>query len=113
MVPDTPELWRFERIIAEDFEYLPVPGGRQVPVCATAKDLRTGQVERRWLWKQSSQPPTFALGANDLYVTYHAPAELVCRQVPPGRTCGLADCPCAGGGCRPRPRPALARARGR
>jgi hypothetical protein len=37
-------------------------------------------VVQRWLWDEPAEPP-LQLGKDDLYVAYHAPAELCCRLV--------------------------------
>jgi hypothetical protein len=76
--PDSfPELAGYGRIILEDFEYAVSRGDRPHPVCATRLELRSGHVERRWLW--DGPLPPLDLAANDLYVSYHAPAELCPR----------------------------------
>jgi hypothetical protein len=77
---DFPALDRFRRIVLEDFEYATTPGSRPVPVCATAMDWRSGRWVRRWLWGQRARP-TFNLTDQDLYVSFHVPAELGCRLV--------------------------------
>src|SRR5262245_37793743 len=81
MSPDSfPGLDRFKRILLEDFEYRQFAGGRPRPVCRTTMDLRTGQVEREWLWDNPSPSP-FDLTDHDLYISYHLPAELCCLLV--------------------------------
>jgi len=69
-------------IWAVDFEFHPEgnPGGKQVPVCMVAKELRSGQVIRLWQdeLKAMRQPP-FDMGSNTLYVAYLASAELHCH----------------------------------
>jgi hypothetical protein len=76
---DFPELDPFGRILLEDFEYATSRGGRPRPVCSTTLDWRTGRVERRWLWNES--PPPIDVRPDDLYVSFHLPAELVPRRV--------------------------------
>jgi hypothetical protein len=79
--PDAfPELRRYRRVVFEDFEYAASSGDRPSPVCCTALDWRSGQLTRRWLWDEQAGP-TFDLTAADLYVAYHAPAEVCCRLV--------------------------------
>jgi hypothetical protein len=68
----------FDRIILEDFEYATAPGHRPRPVCSTTLEWRSGQIVQRWLCDGSDEPP-FLLTRNDLYVAFHAPAELCCR----------------------------------
>jgi len=72
----------YKAIWAVDFEFHPDgnPGGKQVPVCMVARELRSGQVlrygknalrARRW--------PPFDVGPHVLYVAYLASAELHCH----------------------------------
>jgi hypothetical protein len=77
---DFPELRRYRRILFEDFEYATSPGERPRPVCVTTLDWRTRRLESRWLWDQPS-PSASVVNADDLYVCFHAPAELCCRLV--------------------------------
>src|SRR6516162_750772 len=80
MTPDAfPELRRYRRVFFEDFEYAPSLGGRPRPVCGTRLEWRSGRVERRWLWGETPTP--LDLSSDDLYVSYHIPAELCCRLV--------------------------------
>jgi hypothetical protein len=77
---DFPELRRYKRIVFEDFEFATSAGDRPRPVCCTALEWRTGRVENRWLWGRTERPP-FDHTTDDLYVAFHAPAELCCRLV--------------------------------
>jgi hypothetical protein len=80
MTPDAfPDLRRYRRILFEDFEYATSAGGHPRPVCCTLLDWRSGRVQGRWLWGE--RPPPLDLAADDLYVSYHVPAELCCRLV--------------------------------
>jgi hypothetical protein len=80
VTPDQfPELRRYGRILFEDFEFAAADGERPVPVCSTTMDWRTGQVQVRWLW--GKRPPPVEVAADDLYVSFHVPAEVCCRLV--------------------------------
>ncbi len=71
-----------KEIWAVDFEFHPeeTPGGRQVPVCMVAKELRSGKVIRLWQDElQSLRWPPFDIGPESLYVAYLASAELHCH----------------------------------
>jgi hypothetical protein len=76
---DFPELTRYRRVFFEDFEFVTSVGDRPRPVCVTRTEWRSGRVERRWLYGET--PPPLDLAPDDLYVSYHAPAELCCRLV--------------------------------
>jgi hypothetical protein len=76
---DFPELAPYRRVLFEDFEYATSAGDRPRPVCRTLIDWRSGSVERSWLWGETS--PHTDPSADDLYVSYHVPAELCCRLV--------------------------------
>ena len=38
----------FREIWAADFEFIADPGGRPIPVCLVARELRTGRLVRQW-----------------------------------------------------------------
>jgi hypothetical protein len=73
-------LRRYRRILLEDFEYAIAPGERPVPVCSTTLDFLSGVVTSRWLWGEPWAPPV-GLTVDDLYVSFHVPAEVTCRLV--------------------------------
>jgi hypothetical protein len=75
---DFPALRRYRRILFEDFEYATAPGERPRPVCVATLDWRTDHLESRWLWNQQA-PSSPVVDADELYVCYHAPAELCSR----------------------------------
>ena len=81
--------WRelpYRRIFVEDTEYYPGAGldhgGREgdlpTPLCATAIELRSGQVQQ-W-WQGEPNPLLPQLGSDDLYVSYFLPAEFSQRR---------------------------------
>jgi len=72
----------YKTIWAVDFEFHPeeTPGGKQIPVCMVAKELRSGEVIR--LWRDELQEmhwPPFDVGPDSLYVAYLVSAELHCH----------------------------------
>jgi hypothetical protein len=71
----------FDETILCDFEYR--PGGQNggpliVPLCACAKELRSGREFRVWKEDLIRTAPPWAHGPNVLFCSYHAPAELAC-----------------------------------
>jgi hypothetical protein len=68
----------FREIWAADFEFIAEQGGRPIPVCLVAKELRTGRVVRQWRSEFGDRPP-YALDAGSLFVSYFASAELGCH----------------------------------
>jgi hypothetical protein len=71
---DLSPLRRYRRVILEDFEYATALGERPVPVCSTTLDFLSGELTRRWLWGEPQAPPV-DLTPDDLYVSFHVPAE--------------------------------------
>lgn len=59
------------------FEDASRSGARPRPVCAIAKELRSGQTWRLWRGEFPSKPP-FPIGPDALFVAYYASAELGC-----------------------------------
>ena len=47
----------FREIWAVDFEFIADPGGRPIPVCLVAKELRTGRLVRQWRSEFAARPP--------------------------------------------------------
>jgi hypothetical protein len=79
--------WPFREIWAVDFEYHfwngghdDRDGGKPVPVCLVAKELRSGRVVRQWQDEFGPFPP-YRLDADALFVAYAANAELSCHTV--------------------------------
>jgi DNA polymerase I len=50
-------------------------GERTRPVCMVAKELRSGQVWRRWRDEFEPRPP-FPIGSDSLFVAFYSSAEL-------------------------------------
>jgi DNA polymerase I-like protein with 3'-5' exonuclease and polymerase domains len=65
----------FKWVWVLDTEYQPPDGEWPRPICAVAREVRTGKVVQRWLWGQSSPRPPFAVGPDVLVVCYSAWAE--------------------------------------
>jgi hypothetical protein len=79
--------WPFREIWAVDFEYHfwkgghdERDGGKPVPLCLVAKELRSGRVIRPWQDEFGPFPP-YRLDADALFVAYAANAELSCHAV--------------------------------
>src|SRR5262245_15784009 len=70
----------FREIVAADFEFSATPGGRPVPLCFVAHELRSGRRLRVWR-DQFGRAPPYATGADVLFVAYYASAELGCYRV--------------------------------
>jgi DNA polymerase I len=68
----------FQEVVLVDFEFEAGQGERPVPVCLVAWELRSG---RRWrLWRDELGPaPPYPVGANVLFVSYYASAEVACH----------------------------------
>jgi len=73
-------LAQFKAVVVVDFEFIATTGDRPVPVCMVAHELRSGQRWRLWQDQLTSAPP-FPLGANTLFISYYASAELGCFKV--------------------------------
>jgi DNA polymerase I len=74
------DLFRHYRTIwAADFEFVARPGGRPVPLCLVARELRTKQLVRHWLTDSPQPRPPYPVGENDLFVAFYASAELGCH----------------------------------
>jgi hypothetical protein len=69
----------YRRIWALDFEFTAPSGGRPVPLCLVAHELRTGRLVRRWLTDDPPAAPPYSTSADDLFVAYYASAELGCH----------------------------------
>jgi hypothetical protein len=69
---------RFRSIWAVDFEFIADVGERPLPVCLTARELRSGRLIRHWQDELDGRPP-YPAGADSLFVAYFASAELGCH----------------------------------
>jgi hypothetical protein len=79
--------WPFREIWLVDFEYHfwvgghdDRDGGKPVPICLVAKELRSGRVVRQWQDEFGPFPP-YRLDADALFAAYAANAELSCHTV--------------------------------
>jgi hypothetical protein len=70
----------FGEIVLCDFEYYDSKNGdsQVVPLCACAKELRSGREFQVWEQELIRPEPPWAHGPNVLFCTYNAPAELRC-----------------------------------
>ena len=68
----------FRQVWASDFEFEAPPGERQIPVCLVARELKSGQTIRLWQSDLGDRPP-YDIGADSLFVSYSATAELSCH----------------------------------
>jgi hypothetical protein len=67
-------------IVLVDFEFEIPQGGRPIPVCAAAHELRSGRKFRIWQDQFGPVPP-YATGPDVLFTAYYASAELGCYRV--------------------------------
>jgi DNA polymerase I-like protein with 3'-5' exonuclease and polymerase domains len=67
-------MWPFREIVVADTEYEAGTGERPVPVCAVAKELRSGRIFRIFADEFGNKPP-WATGPDVLFVAFYAPAE--------------------------------------
>jgi DNA polymerase-1 len=67
----------FREIVFLDFEFIPAPGEKPIPVCMVAKEMVSGRLIRLWQDQFGLEPP-FATGKGVLFVSYVAQAELEC-----------------------------------
>jgi DNA polymerase-1 len=70
----------FREIVATDLEFTATTGGRPIPVCLVAHELRSGRRFRLWQDQLGPTPP-YARGPDVLFVAYYASAELGCYRV--------------------------------
>src|SRR5262249_51559704 len=61
------------------FEYTAPPGERPTPLCAVARELRTGRLERAWLGDGAPARPPYSTGPDSLFAAYYASAEFGCH----------------------------------
>ena len=70
----------FREIWVVDFEYTPIPGGRPIPLCVVAREIRSGRLVR--LRKDEFGPlPPYPTDKSVCFVAYFASAELTCHAV--------------------------------
>src|SRR5215475_5730955 len=62
-----------------DFEFHAPAGNRPEPICHVAKELRSGEIVRTWLYGAASERCPYPTGKDSLTVAYHASAELGCH----------------------------------
>jgi DNA polymerase I len=68
----------FREIWAVDFEFIADPGGRPIPVCLVARELRAGRLVRQCRSEFGAEPP-YPTDPSCLFVAYYASAELGCH----------------------------------
>lgn len=72
----------FREIWAVDFEFGAPPGGRPEPRCMVARELLSGRLIRLWQHELEAQAgPPFDIGAESLFVSHYASAEIGCFLV--------------------------------
>lgn len=69
----------FREVWLVDFEFTAPPGCRPRPLCLAAREWRSGRRVRAWLDGVPAPEPPYPLGADTLFVAFHAPAELGCH----------------------------------
>lgn len=62
-----------------DFEFIAQAGERQIPVCLSALELRSGRQILLWQDQFGSEPP-YDVSSDSLFVAYYASAELGCHR---------------------------------
>jgi hypothetical protein len=65
----------FREVWFLDTEFYVTDGERPEPICLVAKELRSGEVVRQWLWEQHAPESPLADGPDVLVVAYNAVAE--------------------------------------
>jgi hypothetical protein len=69
----------YREVWAVDFEFTAPTGSQPVPLCLSARELRTGRRVRLWLADGAPSVPPYPTGPDALFVTYYASAELGCH----------------------------------
>jgi DNA polymerase-1 len=69
---------RFAHVVAEDFEFVLLPGERPDVVCGSFLDLKTGQTTLLWRNQLGNLPP-YTPGPDTLVVCFVANAEMGCH----------------------------------
>ena len=73
-------LSQFKEIWFVDFEFSSPPGGRSVPICLVALEMKTGKTLRTWQddLQYMTEPP-YSIGPDSLFAAYYASAEMSCH----------------------------------
>ncbi|TYO61902.1 DNA polymerase I [Bradyrhizobium hipponense] len=69
----------FREIVLLDFEFQTPVGGKPIPVCCVAHEVRSGRTFRLWQDEFGKYPP-FAAGADVLSIAYYSSAEWGCYR---------------------------------
>jgi hypothetical protein len=69
---------QYREIVLCDFEFGAEAGGRQVPVCLVAHELRSGRKYRLWRDEFGARPP-YSTGPDTLFAAFYASAEIGCH----------------------------------
>jgi hypothetical protein len=69
----------FRELWTVDFEFTAHLGERPEPICLVARELRSGQIVRRWRDEFGRLPP-YGTGAENLFIAFYASAELGCHR---------------------------------
>jgi DNA polymerase-1 len=72
-------LEQYKEIWVVDFEFIAQAGERQIPVCLSALELRSGRQILLWQDQFGSEPP-YDVSSDSLFVAYYASAELGCHR---------------------------------
>ena len=72
-----PSLDQFKELWAADFEFIARSGERQILVCLSARELRSGRQILLWHDQFGPEPP-FDVSSDSLFIAYYASAELGC-----------------------------------
>jgi hypothetical protein len=63
-----------------DYEFTAPDGNRPAPLCLVARDVKTGELVRRWLGGGDPPSPPFDTGPRSLFVAFYSSAEWGCHQ---------------------------------
>jgi DNA polymerase-1 len=69
----------FKELWAVDYEFIAHNGSRQVPVCLSARELRSGRRILQWQDQFGSMPP-YDISDDSLIIAYYASAEMGCHR---------------------------------
>jgi hypothetical protein len=69
----------YREVWAVDFEFHSPAGSRPVPLCVSARELRTGREAGLWLADGAAALPPYPTGPGVLFMAYYASAELGCH----------------------------------
>lgn len=76
---DSIQSFASNKIWLVDFEFNQPDGGTPRPICMVARNLKSGQTRRVWLWENSRAVCPIPVGPDVLYVGYLTSAELSCH----------------------------------